>query len=124
MKNKSRRNPLDKPKHLLESTRAQWVAIGLIITLGVLVCNICFGIDPSPYLQSVMLLIGAGVLGWSVDSAVKAYRVNSDTSSLNERSEETYTENINRKEEVTIKHYNVKEDDYSTEFIPEDYEPR
>jgi hypothetical protein len=29
-----------------------------------------------------------------------------------------------RKEEVTIKHYNVKEDDYSTEFIPEDYDSR
>jgi hypothetical protein len=95
---KQRRNALDKPKHLLESTRAQWVAIGLMINLVVLVCHIVWRIDPAPYLQSVMLLIGAGVLGWSVDSAVKAYRVNSETQTVREDRRESveYAERISR----------------------------
>jgi hypothetical protein len=75
---KDRRHPLHK-EHFLEGNRQRWVLIGLLIVLLVLLCNILFRIDPSPYLQAVMLLIGSGVLGWSLDSAVKAYRVDSAT---------------------------------------------
>lgn len=74
----ARRNALDK-EYFLEGNRQKWVGIGLIFILIILLCNIVYRIDPSPYLQGVMLLIGAGVLGWSVDSAVKAYRVGSFT---------------------------------------------
>lgn len=68
---KPRRNPLEKER-FLEGNRQKWVGIGLAHSLSVMICNIAFGIDPLPYLQTVMLLIGTGVLGWSVDSAIKA----------------------------------------------------
>lgn len=81
-------------ERFLEGNRQKWVGIGLVLTLLCLVCNILFKIDPSPYLQAIMLLIGAGVLGWSVDSAVKAYRVNSTTHT------ETYSEDS--KQDITV----------------------
>lgn len=73
-----RRHPLDKQR-FAEGNRQKFVIIGLILTVGILICNILWRIDPSPYLQSVMLLIGSGVLGWSLDSAVKAYKVDSNS---------------------------------------------
>lgn len=96
MANTSRRNPLVKER-FLEGNRQRWVALGLIITIGVLVCNIIWKIDPAPYLQAVMLLIGAGVLGWSVDSAVKAYKV--DSLNKTENIHEERFETVNIKEE-------------------------
>jgi len=83
-----RRNPLDKER-FLEGNRQKWVAIGLLITLSVMVSNIVAHIDPAPYLQAVMLLIGAGVLGWSVDSAAKIYQCSSSSQTKNETTETT-----------------------------------
>lgn len=98
---KPRRSPLDKPKHFLESTRAQWVGIGLVLMLIVLLCDIFKDIDPSPYLQCVIVLIGAGVLGWSVDSAMKAYKVDSSTTNQNQHVEQ----NIKSESKIETKTY-------------------
>lgn len=76
---KDRRDPLAKER-FLEGNRQKWVAIGL--TLGCVVAWIQLlcdakNFDAVPYLQYFGLLLGAGLLGWSVDSAVKANRVES-----------------------------------------------
>ena len=92
----NRRHPLDK-QMFLEGNRQKFVLLGLAITLLVLACNIMYRVDPAPYLQAVMLLIGSGVLGWSLDSAVKAYRVDSSHRTMDVTENEMITENQNVK---------------------------
>ena len=109
----SRRSPLDK-EHFLEGNRQKFVMIGLIITLIVLFSNILFRVDPAPYLQSVMLLIGCGILGWSVDSAVKAYKVDSISQTTNATTTANSTvTNIQASIDAKLNLARAKEDDYA-----------
>jgi hypothetical protein len=141
MKSLEGRNPLDKPTTMFDSLRARWVGVGLIMTIIVLLCNIYAKIDPAPYLQTITVLIGAGILGWSVDSAAKIFKVESShqtvtetqvttksndenktvTVSVDSKNQETVNENVNINENIKIEypeHLINQEDPNAPEIRP------
>lgn len=89
-----RRHPLTKER-FGEGNRQKWVAILLGCGAAVLFIQVYAKIDPVPYLQFLTVVGGSGILGWSVDSAVKAYRVDSKTITETETSISESTETIN-----------------------------
>jgi hypothetical protein len=96
------RKVLDKPNSMLDGMRARWVGTGLLLMLIVLACNIFVKIDPAPYLQTIMVLIGAGVLGWSVDSAAKIFKVESLNQTVTETQVTTTSNNENKTVTVSV----------------------
>lgn len=65
-----KRNPLDKER-FLEGNRQKWMGVLLMYGIVMLVAQVCYTIDPSPYITYATTIGSLFILGGSVDSYLK-----------------------------------------------------